>query len=147
MFFWFYNVCFPFVFLFLLPGYLWRMLRRGDFRARFGQRFGWYSREVRARLAKGPPRIWVQAVSVGEMLTALKFIAALREQIPGLPLILSTTTTTGYRLAEARAGEDVVVAYPLAEETAAPAWLITDKVLLLLAILPRPQPSISSATL
>ena len=111
MFFWIYNVCFPFVFLALLPGYLWRMRRRGDFLARFGQRLGWYSRAEQARLAAGPPRLWLQAVSVGEMLTALKFIAALREQAPGLPLILSTTTTTGFRLAEARAGRDVEVVY------------------------------------
>ena len=111
MFFWIYNACFPFVFLALLPGYLWRMRRRGDFRARFGQRLGWYSRAEQARFAAGPPRLWLQAVSVGEMLTALKFIAALREQVPGLPLILSTTTTTGFRLAEARAGRDVEVVY------------------------------------
>ena len=109
--FWIYNVAFPFVFLALLPGYLWRMVRRGDFRARFGERLGWYSPETRARLAAGPPRLWLQAVSVGEMLVALKFIAALREQAPGLPLILSTTTTTGFRLAEARAGHDVEVVY------------------------------------
>ena len=111
MFRWFYNVCFPFVFLALLPGYLSRMIRRGDYRARFGQRFGWYSRDVRDRLAAGPPRLWLQAVSVGEMLVALKFIAALREQAPGLPLILSTTTTTGFRLAEQRAGPGVEVVY------------------------------------
>ena len=109
--FWIYNACFPFVFLALLPGYLWRMRRRGDFRARFGQRLGWYSQAEQARFAAGPPRLWLQAVSVGEMLTALKFIAALREQVPGLPLILSTTTTTGFRLAEARAGRDVEVVY------------------------------------
>ena len=109
--FWIYNAAFPFVFLALLPGYLWRMVRRGDFRARFGQRLGWYSPETRARLAAGPPRLWLQAVSVGEMLVALKFIAALREQAPGLRLVLSTTTTTGFRLAEARAGRDVEVVY------------------------------------
>ena len=111
MLFWIYNACFPFVFLALLPGYLWRMRRRGDFRARFGQRLGWYSREEQARFAAGPPRLWLQAVSVGEMLTALKFIAALRAQAPGLPLLLSTTTTTGFRLAEERAGPDVEVVY------------------------------------
>ncbi len=111
MFLWLYNLCFPVVFLALLPGYLGRMLRRGDYRAQFGQRLGWYSAEVRARLHRGAPRIWVQAVSVGEMLIAFKFITALREQAPGLPLILSTTTTTAFRLARERVGADVEVMY------------------------------------
>ena len=35
-----YNLLFPFVFLALLPGLLRRMLRRGHFRAKFGQRLG-----------------------------------------------------------------------------------------------------------
>ena len=108
---WFYNLCFPFVFLALLPGYLGRLFRRGDFRAQFGQRLGWYAKDVRSRLAAGPPRVWLQAVSVGEMLVALKLVKALRARVPGLPLILSTTTTTGFRLAKERAGPDVEVVY------------------------------------
>jgi 3-deoxy-D-manno-octulosonic-acid transferase len=111
LFLWFYNLCFPFVFLALLPGYLVRMFRRGDFRAHFGQRFGWYSRELRLRSAQSPPRLWLQAVSVGEMLTALKLVAALRAEVPGLPMILSTTTTTGFRLARERAEAGIEVVY------------------------------------
>ena len=76
----------------------------GNYRRNFGQRLGFYSAEVRARLAAGPPRIWLQAVSVGEMLIALKLVDALRERCPDLPLVLSTTTTTGYHLARERAG-------------------------------------------
>ena len=108
---WLYNLCFPLVFVLLLPGYLRRMLRRGNYRRNFGQRLGWYSPEFRARLASGPQRIWLQAVSVGEMLTALKLVDALREKAPGLPLVLSTTTTTGYALACDRAGEGTEVVY------------------------------------
>ena len=108
---WLYNLLFPFVFVVMLPGYLRRMVRRGNFRRSFGQRFGFYSVDLRQRLASGPPRIWLQAVSVGEMLTALKLVAALRERHPGLPLIVSTTTTTGYQLARERVGSEVEVIY------------------------------------
>ncbi|MBV9127054.1 MAG: 3-deoxy-D-manno-octulosonic acid transferase, partial [Verrucomicrobia bacterium] len=60
-----YNLLFAPVFLLLLPGYLARMIRRGGWRAGFGQRFGFYPKTWRARLAAEPtPRLWIQAVSV-----------------------------------------------------------------------------------
>ncbi len=95
----------------MLPSYLRRMFRRGNYRNAFGQRFGVYSPELRARLAQGPARPWIQAVSVGEMLVALKLVAALRARCPDLPLTLSTTTTTGFALASERAGAGVEVVY------------------------------------
>ncbi len=58
-----------------------------------------------------PGAVWVQAVSVGEMLVALKLIAALRDQSPELPIILSTTTTTGHAVAEERVPGNVEVVY------------------------------------
>jgi 3-deoxy-D-manno-octulosonic-acid transferase len=106
-----YNLVFPLAFLVLLPGYLRRMVRRGNYRRAFGQRLGYYTPAVRARLANSPGRPWIQAVSVGEMLVALKLIAAWRSRCPGQPLILSATTTTGFALARERAGPDVEVIY------------------------------------
>lgn len=108
---WIYNVCFPLFLVLLLPGYLRRMVRRGNYRRDFWQRFGFFRPEVRERLANGPGRMWLQAVSVGEMLVALKLVAALRARNPALPLVLSTTTTTGYQLARERAPDDVEVVY------------------------------------
>ncbi len=108
---WIYNLCFPWVFVLLLPGYLRRMVRRGNFRRNFGQRLGFYSAEVKARLAGDSSRMWIQAVSVGEMIVALKLIDALRERSPDLLLILSTTTTTGYQLAASRVGPNVALVY------------------------------------
>ena len=87
------------------------MVRRGNYRRHFGQRLGLYSADVRTRLAQTPSPVWVQAVSVGEMLVALKLIAALREARPGAALVLSTTTTTGFQLARERAPADVPVLY------------------------------------
>ena len=107
----FYNLVFPFAFVLLLPGYLRRMVRRGNYWPALGQRFGFYTPAVRARLAAGPGRPWIQAVSVGEMLVALKLIAALRARRPDLPLILSTTTTTGFALASAQTGPNLELVY------------------------------------
>lgn len=106
-----YNLLFPAAFAAMLPGIVRRLLRRENYRDGFGQRFGWYAPEVRRRLAQGAPQAWVQAVSVGEMFVALKVVAALRKRCPGTRMVLSTTTTTGMRLARERAGSDVEVIF------------------------------------
>lgn len=97
----FYNLLFPVVLLLLLPGFLIRMTRRGNYRHKFGQRFGIYSAGVREKIA-GTNRVWVHAVSVGEVNIALKLIQSMREADPDLGFVLSTTTSTGFKLAVSR---------------------------------------------
>ena len=108
-----YNLVFPFALVALLPAYLLRMVRRGNWRRGFGERFGHYTAETAGRLAALPSddRMWIHAVSVGEVMLALKIIAALRRIRPKLPVILTTTTTTGRSLADQRVPTDVVVLY------------------------------------
>ncbi|GAB4164551.1 MAG: 3-deoxy-D-manno-octulosonic acid transferase [Terrimicrobiaceae bacterium] len=93
-----YNLLFPLVLVIMLPGFLLRMVRRGNYRHKFGQRFGIYSRRVKEKLA-GRQWTWVHAVSVGEVMIALKLISAMRKEWPDLHVVLSTTTSTGYRMA------------------------------------------------
>ena len=96
-----YNVLFPVVLVVLLPGFLLRMLRRGKYRHKFGQRFAIYSDGVMEKL-RNSGRVWIHAVSVGEVNIALKLIQALREHDPSLAFVLSTTTSTGFKLAATR---------------------------------------------
>jgi len=93
-----YNLIFPVVLLLLLPGYLLRMARRGNYRHKFSQRFGIYDSGVRTKLA-GRRWTWIHAVSVGEVMIALKLVVALRKERPDINIVLSTTTSTGYALA------------------------------------------------
>ncbi|MFZ4776624.1 MAG: 3-deoxy-D-manno-octulosonic acid transferase [Terrimicrobiaceae bacterium] len=95
---WVYNLAFPIVLLVLLPGFLVRMVKRGKYRHKFWQRFGIYSPRVRERLAGGS-RIWIHAVSVGEVMIAMKLIQAMREGDATLSFVLSTTTSTGFKMA------------------------------------------------
>jgi len=98
-----YNLFFPLVFLALLPGFLRRMLRRGGFRENFGQRIGRYRAEIRARFSPGR-WWWIHSISVGETLVALKLARELRRRDPGLRIVVTVTTSTGFALAlEARA--------------------------------------------
>ena len=99
---WAYRILFPLLLIPALPYYVWRMLRRGGYGAGFTQRLGFFPR-------LGPPspgrrRLWIQAVSVGE----IEAIGPLLRQLKAagaVELVLTTTTSTGYRLARDRYAE------------------------------------------
>ncbi|HET9024068.1 MAG TPA: lipid IV(A) 3-deoxy-D-manno-octulosonic acid transferase [Burkholderiaceae bacterium] len=77
----------PFAALYLL----WRSRKQPEYRAHWGERFGW------ARYARttSRPLIWVHAVSVGETRAAEPLIAALLERWPRHDLLLTHMTPTG----------------------------------------------------
>ncbi|MDQ6810213.1 MAG: hypothetical protein M3Z64_12445, partial [Verrucomicrobiota bacterium] len=105
-----YNLLFPIALLLILPGYMAKLRRRGNYRHKFWQRFGVYDREVRARLATGGP-VWLHAVSVGEVAVALKLAGKLREMNPDFRCVLTTTTTTGFAFAQQAAHDWIEVMY------------------------------------
>lgn len=95
---WLYRLLFVPALFVLAPRYLLRMKRRGGYRENFAHRFG-----LHARLpppAPGRPRVWLQAVSVGEMLAIQPILDALHRE--GVEVYLTTTTSTGYRVAVER---------------------------------------------
>ena len=95
---WLYRILFPLALVLALPAYLRRALRRGGLRAHFGQRFGGHPRVPWS--SRGGSRIWLQAVSVGEMLAIAPLIDALHRD--GADIYLTTTTSTGYRIGRDR---------------------------------------------
>jgi 3-deoxy-D-manno-octulosonic-acid transferase len=105
-----YNLFWPIGLLFFLPGYLVKMVRRGGYREKFGQRLGIYDSDVRTRLSK-QISTWLHAVSVGEVNIALKLASALRVLEPDLHCVLTTTTTTGFALANKSAPPWIEVMY------------------------------------
>ena len=105
-----YNMFWPLGLLIFLPGYCAKMIRRGGYREKFGQRVGIYDGKVRTRLSKQRPT-WLHAVSVGEVNIALKLANALRALEPDLHCVLTTTTTTGFALARKTAPPWIEVMY------------------------------------
>ena len=87
-----YNVLYTLGWLVTLPSYLLKQKRRGGFGTGLMERFGLY-RVSYNREPKGV--LYVHAVSVGEVVLALKFLRAwLRER--GGSAVLATSTATGH---------------------------------------------------
>ncbi|HXM13085.1 MAG TPA: 3-deoxy-D-manno-octulosonic acid transferase [Terriglobales bacterium] len=97
--------------LLTLPYWLLQMLRHGKYRAGLRQRFG----AIPASLAGGSekPTLWVHAVSVGEVVASSAVIATLRQKFPSHRVLVSTTTSTGQKLAVRRFGAENAFYFPL----------------------------------
>jgi 3-deoxy-D-manno-octulosonic-acid transferase len=99
--------------VFAVPFYGARMLLTGKYRRSLGPKFGCLSPVV-ASLMQGEPRIWVHAVSVGEVTAAAPIVTALRSRFPGACIVLSTSTETGQEMARKLATDATVhIYYPL----------------------------------
>ena len=109
----FYNLIFPVVFLLMLPKFISRMARRGGYKKHFEQRFGIYGVGTSARLTECR-RIWIHAVSVGEIQVALRFIQQSRKADPAARFVLSTNTSTAHALGQRELDScDVLIYFPL----------------------------------
>ncbi len=105
-----YNALFCTAFTLALPFYLLRMYRRGGYRHGFTQRLGRYDEALRRKIAD-KRRIWVHAVSVGEVSVALRFMEDWRRSRPDAAFVLSTNTSTAHALAERSLHPDDALVY------------------------------------
>ncbi|MGN0856386.1 MAG: 3-deoxy-D-manno-octulosonic acid transferase [Candidatus Spyradenecus sp.] len=109
-----YNFLFAIAYVLMMPKFLFRMCRRGGYVNRFADRFGRYPEAIRAQLNDGRKRVWVHAVSVGEVAVAGQLMAEMRRQAPGVAFVLSVTSSTGWTQAQAQVqAEDVLIYGPL----------------------------------
>lgn len=101
------------------PAFRWwlaRRVRQGkEDRARLGERFG------RASLARpAGPLVWMHAASVGESLSLLPLIDALRRRMPEVNILVTTGTATSARILAGRLPEGVLHQYNPAD---CPRWV------------------------
>lgn len=92
-------VCSPFV--------LWSAIKKGKYREGFAEKlFG----RVPQRQSDSPC-VWVHAVSVGEVNLLATTLVELRTRRPDVEIVVSTTTKTGYELAQRKYGSQHTVFY------------------------------------
>lgn len=114
-----YSMVLVLVFLLGSPYWLFAILWQGKYRKGLGQRLGLVPDRF---LTSQPPRIWVHAVSVGEVMAISGLIEALRREFPNWRALVSTTTDTGQRLAGTRFGQENVFYFPLDFKFAMVRW-------------------------
>ncbi len=96
------------------PYWLIQGLRRGKYLSNLGERLGLSISGLEKLPAEHPGSIWIHAVSVGEALSGATLARRLKDSYPQRPLVVSTTTLTGYALAKERMPfADAVVYFPL----------------------------------
>ncbi len=107
-----YSLLFALFFLLTLPFWLVQMLQHGKYRAGLRQRLGKVPSHLKNDRSDRET-IWVHAVSVGEVIASAGVIEGLRRQFPSHRVVISTTTSTGQKLAAKRFGEENVFYFPL----------------------------------
>lgn len=100
----------PLLILFFLFTYILNRERRKNLIDRTG-----YKLKLRQQSDKNNPIIWIHALSVGEITSALPLIEEIRHQEPEIAIVFSTTTTSGRKLAEKKIRPlvDHLVPFPL----------------------------------
>lgn len=94
-----YNILFAVFFVLSSPYYFFRMWRRGSrqtgfpWKRGFSQRFGKYDAKLKQAITNRH-RLWMHAVSVGEVNVSTQLIQAMEKRLPNLKIVISTTTTT-----------------------------------------------------
>jgi 3-deoxy-D-manno-octulosonic-acid transferase len=100
--------------LLLTPYWLIKGLRHGKYLSNLKERLGLSFPALAKLPADCAGAIWIHAVSVGEVLSAVTLARQLKAAYPDRPLVVSTTTITGQALARERLPfADAIVYFPL----------------------------------
>jgi len=84
------------------PYWLVEGLRHGKYLSNLSQRLGFSLPGLPNLPSNRKNAIWVHAVSVGEALSGVALVKRLKETYPDRPIVVSTTTLTGFALAKER---------------------------------------------
>ena len=107
-----YNLATGILFLVGFPFIILYNLSQGRYSDRLVERLGRYPLVLKPDETSANCRpIWIHAVSVGEVKAAVSLTHRLKEQLPDVPLLFSTTTLAGRETAEKLLGENIPVIY------------------------------------
>ena len=108
-----YNIILFVAAIFIAPYYLLKIIFTGKYRKSFIQKLGGRQAKILADLKDGR-RVWIHAVSVGEVTAAAPIVASLKTKSPEVKIIFSTSTETGQEMARKFIKEaDAFIYFPL----------------------------------
>ncbi|HDQ04841.1 MAG TPA: hypothetical protein ENN23_09865 [Deltaproteobacteria bacterium] len=108
-----YNILLLIVAIILFPYYLIVVLFKGKYRKSIIPKLGGRQAEIFARL-KSKKRLWIHAVSVGEVTAAAPIVEALKNKVPDADIVFSTSTETGQQMARSLIkGASAFIYFPL----------------------------------
>ncbi len=91
-----YSILLTIGFIVLLPRFAFDALFNGKYAGGLTQRLGFLPKFD----SQGRPVVWIHCVSVGETNAARPLVQAIREMYPDFAIVVSTTTSTGQKLAQ-----------------------------------------------
>lgn len=100
-----YNVLSYLAIPFILLRLLWKSRRQKAYLQRIPERFGFFI------TPNASEKIWIHAVSVGEVIATAPLIKQIRQQYPDLLIIMTTMTPTGAERANALFDKDITHLY------------------------------------
>jgi len=104
------DLCYLVLLVLMSPLILWKRWVSGKYRQGLEQKI--LGRLPRRR-DHSSPRVWIHAVSVGEVLQLRQIVAGLKSARPDLQILITTTTDTGYSVAQDKLEGCVVAFFPL----------------------------------
>ncbi|TWH45326.1 3-deoxy-D-manno-octulosonic acid transferase [Sporomusa sp. KB1] len=108
-----YNILAVILVILALPVFVVRLVREKGFAERVKQSFGALPAETLVKVA-GKEAIWVHAASVGEIVAASPIVKEIRQELPGIPIVVSVVTASGYAMAKRIIPEaDGIIFFPL----------------------------------
>jgi 3-deoxy-D-manno-octulosonic-acid transferase len=111
------------VFLILLLAWPILLIKKKT-RVGLGQKLGFIPAAIKAKGESLHGCVWFHAVSVGEFNAILPLVKAFNAKHPERPLVVSTTTATGQKLAQEKLGDlATIIFFPLDLPGAINAWL------------------------
>lgn len=108
-----YNILLAVAAVIVAPYYLVKIIFTGKYRKSVVRKLGGRQAQCLNNLKDGP-RVWIHAVSVGEVTAAAPIVASLKMKRPDVQVIFSTSTETGQEMAHKFIRQaDALIYYPL----------------------------------
>ena len=111
---WFaYNFLFLLFFILFSPKFIQRMIKRGGYKKNFSNRLSIY-KNINFNKNSFNNKIWIHGVSVGEINIALELIKKIRKNNDSVFFIISTNTSTAYKIVKKeKHHDDILIYFPL----------------------------------